>query len=169
MYAMIANTFKLLEPRIWDKLCETSEQGKCVVLDIDGTVLIVDDNNEVVPVMEGLAVVDMCHKLNVPVYYLTARVGLPNVRDITIQQLNYVGVHDIKKLICFPPGVTRTQSNVAAFKAGIRNNLPVGLNVGNAWSDVMQHTEKETELVVGGNYYMFQGSRGEFHVKLPFD
>lgn len=161
MYAVVVNDMQSLLPMI--PLCVSQE--RCAVFDIDGTVLEMTG-----AVRDGMSIFGVCRRRNIPVHFVTARVDIKGVRELTVAQLRAAGILDYAGLHLFPATEERTTVNIARFKLRVRRSLSVGLNVGNAWSDVAvvdDAMDGVLDAVVGDNYFMHADATGVFHIKLP--
>ncbi len=128
-----------------------SNNGACVVLDIDGTLL--NSNMQAVPAVIQLA--QFVQTMGLPIHVITARIDMNNSRQITMEQLAHAGMQ-LRGNVIAVPGRPRAvifyeslslrslrdlnNNNFSGYKHRIRCNLPqpVLLNVGDQWDDLVR-------------------------------
>lgn len=168
-----------------------ADNGACIVLDIDGTLL--DEKMLAVPAVVSLA--QYAYSVRIPIHVVTARVDVENSRLITIQQLANAGLRlrgsriwsdKIKTVAIYESLSMRTvrefqNNNFSGYKYRIRCNLPqpVLLNIGDQWDDLIRrgtyaksHREeilsKTIQILPSKNIYIGQLSDcAWFSIKLP--
>lgn len=169
-----------------------SENGACIVIDIDGTLLNPNNLKGIQPVIE---VAHYAYQNKIAIHIITARVEMDNNRLLTMQQLAQIGLH----LRYSKVGVGRIpiiayyeslsmrsvrefqNNNFSGFKYRARCNLPqpILLNIGDQWDDLIRRppyskTKHEQSLsrmmmtLPSRNIYVGQLSDCSwFSVKLP--
>jgi predicted secreted acid phosphatase len=142
--AVVTKSFNQFLPVVQTLLSHASGQSHVVVFDIDATVLYNTGSNQcgAVPNTKVKRIYDMAMKKGVPVYFVTARIGLPSNRAATVEQLQCMGMGRFQDLY-MRTGQDRTVAEIARFKARSRADIErrtgkqVLLNIGDQWSDVV--------------------------------
>lgn len=142
--AFAHRSFNKLYPSIKYLLDHANPRNHVVVFDIDATVLYNTSENGcgAVPNFKVQHIYDEATKKGLDIYFVTARIGLPGNRKITVQQLHCMGFDNFKELY-MRGGKDRTVSEIARFKAFAREQIEqrtgkkVLLNMGDQWSDVI--------------------------------
>lgn len=170
-----------------------SNNGACIVIDIDGTLLNSTTQRAIQPVVD---VAQFAYQNKIPIHIVTARIDVNNNRLITIEQLAHIGLKPRHSKIgtgqARPVAYYESLSmrsvrefqnnNFSGFKYRVRCNLPqpVLLNIGDQWDDLIRRppyctTKREQTLfqelsrLPSRNIYIGQLSDCSwFSVKVPF-
>jgi predicted secreted acid phosphatase len=149
--ARSSKNFAVIRPYLKNIISDTaSVPQRCVVFDIDGTVLFnkppsykcsAEENNHIMWLYR------LVKKNRIPIFIVTAR--LESGRAETIEQLNCLGITGYQHLFLRPASYRGSEA-VAAYKAHartiIRNSgYNIILNVGDQWWDLVQLPEKELD------------------------
>jgi predicted secreted acid phosphatase len=138
----ISTDFNRLKQPIVNILENADPTTNFVALDIDSTVLNLLENRRLEPEPTGLFVRNVAEENNIPVVYITARQESPQVRQITLDELSQVGIHNPSLLILRPPDA-KTWKEISQYKQNARNyvefktNSRCLMNVGDQWTDLM--------------------------------
>lgn len=169
-----------------------SDNGACIVIDIDGTLLNPTTLRAIPPVVD-LAQYAYHHKI--PIHIVTARVDVENNRLVTLEHLaniglrlrhSKVGAGRGRPLAYYDSLSMRSarefqNNNFSGFKYRARCNLPqpVLLNIGDQWEDLIRrppYSKTKREQILSnafsalppGNVYVGQLSDCSwFSVKVP--
>lgn len=138
-------TFKSLRPRIEAVVRGADKRKDVIVLDIDATVLYNTDEPLVGadPNFKMQPIYDLARTRQVPVHFVTARIGTPQNRAATLRQLHAMGFDWFHSLYMRPPSTPPTSEAIARYKLNARKaiaqngNKNVLLNVGDQWTDLL--------------------------------
>jgi trehalose-6-phosphatase len=137
-----SKSFRELWPPIMRLLEKADPKKHVVVFDIDATILynVRDGLNDATPNFKVQMLYDLARRRKIPVYFVTARIGLPDNRRWTVRQLANMGF-DWYQGLYMRGAQHRTSEQIAAFKADARRQIEqetrkkVILNVGDQWTD----------------------------------
>lgn len=111
-------------------------QNPCVVLDIDGTVLLNSSGGPTRCVRHFKSLCDACSSNGIALFCVTARPEDPTNRAYTLRQLEKCGIQPIKKVYMRPSG-----SEYAKYKYNARKDVgkaghTVLLTIGDQFADI---------------------------------
>ena len=137
-----------------------------IVLDIDGTVLINDNDGPARCVLHFQALVRACTRHSIDVFCVTARPDERSNRLYTERQLEKCGISPVAKVYMRPPS-----SEYAAYKFRARQNIvgngyTILLTVGDQFADVTRR-DPPPEIVDTETYVGQLGDNMQFGIKLP--
>lgn len=175
MVVVTASTFNELQPRI-DAIMRTADPERHVItLDIDATILYNDSNNycNAEPNYDVHRVYDVARTKGVLVYFVTARIGTPENRMRTVDQLRCMGLDWYNGLAMRGPEHDSAEK-VSRFKAEARRQIAesvrksgkrILLNVGDQFGDVVEgshHHLQELTRVFDRRYVLFNPTPDQF-------
>lgn len=142
---MASPDFRILAPMVTKVLREANPQKDAVVLDIDATVLYNNpgtmcraDFNEKIKMLYDLA-----HERNIPVYFVTARIGTQSNFENTLKQLDCMGYTSWYAGLFMRPPAVNSEAAIGVYKLNARKAIMqkyrrrIILNVGDQWTDLI--------------------------------
>ena len=130
-------------------LLSTAVKGDAVVLDIDATVLFQSEGIENTCDAElnprGVGIYNLCINYNIPVFFVTARLHVPENVEKTMAQLQCMGFFRYAGLYMRPAHVTGWPA-ISQYKGIVRQQIAqkfnILLNVGDMWADLHMVTDE---------------------------
>jgi len=154
-------------------LLSSAVNGDAVVLDIDGTILFQSEGtgNTCAAGLNprGVGVYNLCIQFNIPVFFVTARLNVPENVEQTMAQLQCLGFSKYAGLYMRPPNVIGWAA-ISQYKGLMRQQISqqynIILNVGDMWSDlhmvndetVLQTMQKKSD----NRHVLFETHADEF-------
>lgn len=175
--------FKNVEKHLVDILKSVDPSCSAVTFDIDETILINDRkvdacwNARCNPGL--LRIYKLCLRLNIAVYFVTARRLCDSNYEWTTQQLKCIGAGKYAELHMCPESYRVSPAKISEFKKRARARIArksgrqIVLNAGDQWTDTLQmSSSKEFNAFVAKDnksYWLFQPIDGEvlWQLKLP--
>lgn len=138
----------------------------CIVLDIDGTVLLNERDGATRCVLHFHSLVSACTQNDITVFCVTARPEDPDNRAYTMRQLEKCGVTPVAKVYMRAP-----DAEYATYKYRARRNIAahgftVLLTVGDQWADISLK-EPPGEIADDETYVGQMADGMQFGIKLP--
>lgn len=173
--AAISRNFNLLWPKIRKIIQQSNPLEVVIVLDIDATVLY----NEPLSVCRAdpnfkiQRVYDLAQRLNIPIYFVTARIGTKENRKRTEDQLKCMGF-DYYSGLSMRGRQYRTAEEISVFKKNARQAImsmtknakkKILLNCGDQWGDLLNAPGEDLYKLTSmyeGSYVLFR-PLPEFH------
>ncbi len=175
--------FKNLEKPLTDIIKSADPDTSAVVFDIDETILLNDPKVDACwnarPNPSIMKIYRLCIRLNVAVYFVTARRLSDSNYEWTTQQLQCVGAGKYAELHMCPESYRVSSSKISEFKKRARARIAkksgrqIILNSGDQWTDTVQMSSNSevTAFVEKDNksYWLFQPIDREvlWQLKLP--
>jgi hypothetical protein len=116
-----------------------------VVFDIDATVLFNDATEERCQSRRNTPITrlyDVAIRLNIPVFFVTARANTEAGRAFTFEQLRCLGLHHFAGMYMRPSVTGTSVQNISLYKKECRKLIAsltgksIALNIGDQWSDL---------------------------------
>ena len=137
----------------------------CVVLDIDGTVLLNGDEGSTRCVLHFHSLVRSCEAHSIAVYCVTARPDDPDNRAYTERQLEKCGIRPVAALYMRPPSASYQSYKYKARQDITRKGNSILLTVGDQFADISA-TDPPREMVDSKIYVGQMGDNMQFGIKL---
>jgi predicted secreted acid phosphatase len=175
--------FKNLEKPLMDMLRGVNPSTSAVVFDIDETILINDKKIDACyharPNPGMMKIYRLCLRLQIAVYFVTARPLSDDNYDWTTKQLQCIGAGKYCELHMCPESYRASPAKVSEFKKKARARISrksgrqIVLNAGDQWTDTLQmSSNKEVNAFISKDnrsYWLFQPLDREvlWQLKLP--
>ncbi len=175
--------FKNLEKPLIDILRSVNPDKSAVVFDIDETILLNDPKVESCwnarPNPGIMKMYRLCLRLNIAVYFVTARRLSDSNYEWTTNQLKCVGAEKYAELHMCPESYRVSSAKISEFKKRARARInkksgrEIVLNAGDQWTDTLQmSSNKEINAFIekdNKSYWLFQPLDREvmWQLKLP--
>lgn len=175
--------FKSLEKYLVDILRSVNPDTSAVTFDIDETILINDRSVDACwnarPNPGMLRIYKLCLRLNIAVYFVTARRLSDSNYEWTTQQLECIGAGKYAELHMCPESYRASPAKISEFKKRARARIArksgrhIVLNAGDQWTDTLQmSSSKEVNAFIAKDnksYWLFQPIDREvlWQLKLP--
>lgn len=175
--------FKHLEKQLVEILKCVNPDTSAVVFDIDETILLNDSKVDACwnarPNPGIMKIYRLCLRLNIAVYFVTARRLSDSNYEWTTKQLQCVGAGKYAELHMCPESYRASPAKISEFKKRARARIVrrsgrnIVLNAGDQWTDTLQFsTVKEVNAFMktdNKSYWLFQPIDREvlWQLKLP--
>ena len=175
--------FKHLEKQLIEILKCVNPDRSAVVFDIDETILLNDPKVDACwnarPNPGIMKIYRLCLRLNIAVYFVTARRLSDSNYEWTTKQLQCVGAGKYAELHMCPESYRASPAKISEFKKRARARIArrsgrnIVLNAGDQWTDTLQFsTVKEVNAFMktdNKSYWLFQPIDREvlWQLKLP--
>lgn len=138
----------------------------CIVLDIDGTVLLNESDGMTRCVLHFHSLVDACSQNGITVFCVTARPEGPDNRAYTMRQLEKCKITPVAKVYMRPPDAEYATYKYRARKDIAAHGFSVLLTVGDQWADISLK-EAPDEIEDNEAYIGQMADDMQFGIKLP--
>ena len=141
-------------------------QRPCIVLDIDGTVLLNEEDGSSKCVLPFQGLCQACEESNISVHCVTARQEDDDNRAYTRRQLEKCKLHNIDKLYMREPGDDPGEYKFEARRDITQQGYSILLTFGDQYFDLTRSARPPA--IKGDRIYVGQmADDGQFGVKLP--
>jgi predicted secreted acid phosphatase len=138
----------------------------CIVLDIDGTVLLNGSDGTTRCVLHFHSLVSACAQNGITVFCVTARPEDPGNRAYTMRQLEKCKITPVAKVYMRAPDAEYATYKYKARKNIAAHGFSVLLTVGDQWADISL-TEAPDEIEDDKTYIGQMADDMQFGIKLP--
>lgn len=141
-----SRSFRDLMPYLVHTIRQADPARDVIVLDIDATVLYNRDSEPIVHAVPNFKVqplYDLARSRNIPVHFVTARIGTKDNRMFTLKQLRSMGFDWFDSLFMRPVSVPPVTEAIAQYKLDARRTIAaagrktIALNIGDQWTDLL--------------------------------